>query len=337
MKSNSLKAKIKNKEVTIGSWITLGHTSIAEIMAKAGFDWLVIDMEHSAITLHEAQELIKVIELSGIVPLVRVGNNDSTLIKRVMDAGAHGVIIPMVNCKEDAVKAVNAVKYPPAGQRGVGLARAQGYGLEFEKYRDWVNKESIVIVQVEHIEAVNNLENILGTQGVDGFIVGPYDLSASLGMPGEFDNPKVEKSLVKIMEISKDYNVISGFHVVQPNTEEVMEKIKEGYRFIGFSLDTLFLGKTCLSKMGAKEVPMNKQVCIIPFRREFLIKFNELSQIPLEKAESIDMLRALEHGYDVKMVSTNYKTYSVDTIDDLHRVENLMGNDSLIKEHKMSI
>jgi 3-deoxy-manno-octulosonate cytidylyltransferase (CMP-KDO synthetase) len=90
-------------------------------------------------------------------------------------------------------------------------------------------------------------------------------------------------------------------------------------------------------KMGAKEVPMNKQICIIPFRREFLIKFNELSQTSLEKAESIDMLRVLEHGYDVKMVSTNYKTYSVDTIDDLHRVENLMENDSLIREYKMRI
>jgi len=250
MKNNSLKAKIKNKEVTIGSWITLGHTSIAEIMAKAGFDWLVIDMEHSAITLHEAQELIKVIELLGIVPLVRIGENSQYKIKRVMDAGAHGVIVPMVNCNEDAIKAVSAVKYPPIGQRGVGLARAQRYGLEFERYRDWVNEESIVIVQIEHIEAVNNLKEILSINGVDGFIVGPYDLSASMGKPGEFDYPDVVNALTKVKEVSKEMDAVSGFHVVQPKTEEVMAKIKEGYRFIGFSLDTLFLGKTCLSKMG---------------------------------------------------------------------------------------
>ena len=250
MKNNSLKAKIKNKAVTIGSWITLGHTSVAEIMAKAGFDWLAIDMEHSAITLHEAQELIKVIELSGIVPLVRIGENSQYQIKRVMDAGAHGIIVPMVNCNEDAIKAVNAVKYPPTGQRGVGLARAQGYGLEFERYRDWVNEESIVIVQIEHIEAVNNLEEILSVDGVDGFIVGPYDLSASLGRPGDFECPALIEALEYVKGISGKMDVVSGFHVVQPKVEEVMEKIKEGYRFIGFSLDTLFLGKTCLSKMG---------------------------------------------------------------------------------------
>ena len=130
----SLKERLRKKEVTIGSWITLGHPSVAEIMAKAGFDWLTVDMEHSAITLHQAQQLIQVIELSGVVPLVRVGENDPNLIKRVMDAGAHGVIVPMVNSKEDAEKAVRSVKYPPRGFRGVGLARAQKYGADFEGF-----------------------------------------------------------------------------------------------------------------------------------------------------------------------------------------------------------
>jgi 2-dehydro-3-deoxyglucarate aldolase len=248
MKNSSLKTKIKNKEVTIGSWITLGHTSIAEIMAKAGFDWLVIDMEHSAITLHEAQELIKVIELSGIVPLVRVGNNDSTLIKRVMDAGAHGVIVPMVNCSEDAIKAVNAVKYPPTGQRGVGLARAQGYGLEFERYKNWVNKESIVIVQIESVDAINNLEEILSVD-IDGFIIGPYDLSASMGKPGEFDHPDVVNALTKVKEVSQEMGAVSGFHVIPPDSGVVIKMIQEGYKFIAFSLDTLFLGLKCGEEM----------------------------------------------------------------------------------------
>src|SRR3972149_1611815 len=103
-----LKRRINQRSLTFGSWITLGHPSIAELMAKAGFDWLTVDMEHSAITLHQAQQLIQIIELSGVVPLVRVGENNPTLIKRVMDAGAYGVIVPMVNSKEDAEKAVNA-------------------------------------------------------------------------------------------------------------------------------------------------------------------------------------------------------------------------------------
>ena len=241
----SLKHKLQTNTLTIGSWITLGHPAIAEIMAQSGFDWLTVDMEHSAITLHEAQQLIQVIELSGCVPLVRVGSNDSNLIKRVMDAGAHGVIVPMVNSAEDAEAAVKAVKYPPVGTRGVGLARAQGYGVDFETYKDWAEKESIVIVQIEHIYAVNNLEEIFSTDGVDGFIVGPYDLSGSLGMPGEFNDPEVLDALETVKKVAKKVNIISGFHVVPPESDQLRDKIDEGYRFLAYSLDSLFLAETC--------------------------------------------------------------------------------------------
>ena len=122
---STLKKSLKTGKVSIGSWLTVGHSSIAEIMVEAGFEWLVIDMEHSAITLNEAQSLIQVIGLSGRDPLVRVGENNPYLIKRVMDAGAHGVIVPMVNTKEEAINAVNPLKYPPRGKGGVGLARAR--------------------------------------------------------------------------------------------------------------------------------------------------------------------------------------------------------------------
>lgn len=245
----SLKQKLKEHELTIGSWITLGHTSIAEIMAQSGFDWLAIDMEHSAITLAEAQNLIQVVELSGVVPLVRVSKNDPSLIKRVMDAGAHGVIVPMVNSREDAERAVKSVKYPPQGFRGVGLARAQKYGAGFQQYKKWCEDESIVIVQVEHIDAVNNLEEILTVKGVDGFIVGPYDLSGSLGKPGEFDDPLVLKALAKVKEVSTKHNALSGFHVIQPDFKDFEKRKNEGYKFIAFSLDIMLLGHTCRSLM----------------------------------------------------------------------------------------
>lgn len=244
-----MKTKLQNKEVTIGSWITIGHTAIAEIMVKAGFDWLTIDMEHSAITLSQAQSLIQVIDLAGCVPLVRVGENNPTMIKKVMDAGAHGVIVPMVNTRKEAVAAVKAVKYPPVGTRGVGLARAQGYGLEFEKYKNWVNESSIVIVQIEHIKAVHNFESILSVDGVDGFIVGPYDLSASMGKPGEFDAPEVKGALGRVREMAEEMGVVSGFHVIPPDSKEVMKKIEEGFKFIAFSLDELFLGKNCVESL----------------------------------------------------------------------------------------
>jgi len=241
----TLKQKLQNRELTIGSWITLGHPSIAEIMAKAGYDWLTVDMEHSAITMHQAQQLIQVIELCGCVPLVRVEDNDPNQIKRVMDAGAHGVIVPMVNTREDAEQAVASVKYPPDGFRGVGLARAQGYGSSFEEYKQWNDDESVVIVQIEHIKAVGNLEEILAVDGVDGFIIGPYDLSGSLGVPGEFDHPDVVAALEKVKDISTRFNALSGFHVIPPTVEDLQEKVAEGYLFVAHSLDILFLGEGC--------------------------------------------------------------------------------------------
>jgi len=241
----SLKSKLKNREVTVGSWITLGHPSIAEILEKAGFDWLVVDMEHSAITLPQTQQLVQVIELSGRIPLVRVGENDATLIKRVMDTGAHGVIVPMVNSEDDAIRAVNAVHYPPRGTRGVGLARAQGYGNDFEKYKEWVNKESIVIAQIEHIKAIENLEKILRVEGIDGTIIGPYDLSGSLGFPGNFDHEDVKKALERYKIVCEEMGKPMGMHVIPPDPVEVQKRIKEGYKFIAWSLDTLFLSVHC--------------------------------------------------------------------------------------------
>lgn len=240
-----LKKRLQARELTIGSWITIGSTAVAEIMARSGYDWLTVDMEHSAITMENAQELIRVIELCGVAPLVRVGHNDPNLIKRVMDAGAHGVIVPMVNSEAEARQAVASVRYPPKGIRGVGLARAQKYGLDFVGYKAWNEESSVVIVQVEHIRAVENLEAILSVEGVDGFIVGPYDLSGSLGFPGQFDRPEVIAALDRVKTVSKQMGALSGFHVISPERAALDEKIAEGYRFVAHSLDSLFLGKAC--------------------------------------------------------------------------------------------
>ncbi len=240
-----LKERLQNNQLTIGSWITIGSTSVAEIMANAGFDWLVVDMEHSAITLDTAQELIRVIELSGVPPLVRVGHNQPNLIKRVMDAGSQGVIVPMVNSSKEAEQAVGSVKYPPRGFRGVGLARAQKYGADFEGYRAWNQEQSLVIVQVEHIKAVQNLADILAVPGVDGFIVGPYDLSGSLGVPGQFDHPEVRAALQEVRRLAAEKNALSGYHVIPPEPAAMVEKKEEGYKFIAFSLDILYLGQSC--------------------------------------------------------------------------------------------
>ncbi len=249
-KTKILKDKLKNGSLTFGSWITIGHPIVAEVMCRSGFEWLTIDMEHSALTLDTAQNLIRTIELNNCIPLVRVSENNPFLIKRVMDAGAHGVIVPMVNTKKDAETAVKAVHYPPKGLRGVGLARAQDYGFDFEGYKKWLLNDSIVIVQIEHVDAVNNLREILKTKGVDGFIVGPYDISGSLGIPGDFENPNFKKCISEIRNIAKECKKIAGFHVIPPDKKEVKKIIGLGYKFIAVSLDTLLLGTLCKNIMN---------------------------------------------------------------------------------------
>lgn len=249
LKNCKLKQKLKQGKTTFGTWLTTGHTNIAEIMAQSGFEWITIDMEHSTITLDIAQQLIQVIEGYDVVPLVRVGEKNPNLIKRVMDAGAYGVIVPMVNSKEDAELTVKAVKYPPTGTRGVGLARAQGYGFNFDEYKTALKDNSIVIAQIEHIDGVNNLEEILLVKGIDGCIIGPYDLSGSLGIPGKFNDPKVKSALDKVEKTCKKMGVPLGMHVIQPDYKEVKKCADKGYSFLAVSLDTLFLGNICREQL----------------------------------------------------------------------------------------
>jgi len=241
----TLKNLIKSRKLTFGSWITLREPAVVEMLSRAGFDWLVVDMEHSAITLDIAQDLIRVIELSGVAPLVRIGANDPIIIKRVMDAGAHGVIVPMVSSRSDAERAISSVYYPPRGRRSVGLTRAQGYGLGFQKYLDWQNQGPIVVVQIEHVDALENLEEILSVDGVDASIIGPYDLSGSIGFPGEFHRKKVADALSRYEKVCKGMEKPMGYHVVNPDPNEVKGYIKRGYTFIAIGIDTLYLGVKC--------------------------------------------------------------------------------------------
>lgn len=240
--NSPLKSKLKNNQLTLGSWLTIPHQSVIEIMGSAGFEWLTIDIEHAAISIETVMNLIGHIQGNGMQALVRVSKNEEVIIKRVLDAGADGVIVPMIKNKEDAQEAVNYVKYPPVGKRGVGLNRAQKYGTAFKSYQQWVKDEVVIIAQIEHIEAVNNLEEILNTEGIDGIIVGPYDLSASMGHPGEYDREDVKEALKKIDAITKGLKKPLGFHVVDSNYMNVQEKIDKGYTFLAYSLDFFFLG-----------------------------------------------------------------------------------------------
>ncbi|GIV34005.1 MAG: 2,4-dihydroxyhept-2-ene-1,7-dioic acid aldolase [Chitinophagales bacterium] len=245
----NLKHTLKQNKLTIGSWITIGHPSVAEILCSAGFDWLTIDLEHSPIDLETAQTLIALIQGKGLKALVRVGKNEEVIIKRVMDAGADGVIVPMINSRQDAEQAVSFTKYPPAGKRGVGLARAQRYGTGFDAYKRWLEEEAIVIAQIEHVQAVDNIEEIIAVPGIDGTIIGPYDLSGSLGIAGQLDHPLLQEKVKAVEAACKKQNFPLGYHVIQSDHKKMLEKIREGYTFLAFSLDFFFLGDKAREEM----------------------------------------------------------------------------------------
>ena len=240
----NLKQKISSNKLTIGSWISLGHPSIAEIMTKSNFDWLTIDLEHSVITLSEVENLIRVIELSGISPLVRLTENSTSQIKKVMDSGAHGIIVPMVNSLKDAKKAIEAAYYPPKGRRSFGLARAQGFGTKFKEHIEHNQENTIVIVQIEHVDALHELEEILSLPQVDAYMIGPYDLSGSMGIPGEIENKEYLKVIKQINAIGKKIGKPSGIHIVEPDLK-LLEKASKEYSLIAYSVDFRMIEDSC--------------------------------------------------------------------------------------------
>jgi 2-dehydro-3-deoxyglucarate aldolase len=239
----TLKAKLTKRELTIGSWLSWSYSPITEVMAIECFEWLVVDLEHTAIDYADAHQMIQTIDLAGCVPLVRVGSNDPLIIKRVLDIGAEGIIIPMVNTPEEARRAVEAAYYPPRGTRGVGLSRAQGYGVDFQTYRERAFQNTVVIAQIEHIQGVENLESILEVHGIDGFIIGPYDLSGSLNQPGKFEHPDVLQALQRVQAVMKASEKPGGYHVVQTDRDELRRRIEEGYRFIAYGDDMVMFAQ----------------------------------------------------------------------------------------------
>jgi 2-keto-3-deoxy-L-rhamnonate aldolase RhmA len=154
-----------------------------------------------------------------------------------MDAGSTGIIVPMVNSPEQVVQAYEAMQYPPIGKRGVGLSTAQGFGAKFEEYLSWLKENALLIVQIEHIEAVKNFEKILSRPEVDGFIVGPYDLSASLGKPGQFQDGNYLKAIAEIDRVQSKISKARGIHIVEPDIEQVKNSLKTGYDFIAYSFE----------------------------------------------------------------------------------------------------
>jgi 2-keto-3-deoxy-L-rhamnonate aldolase RhmA len=236
---NRLKRDLAAGKVCLGATLTISSPVVAELLSHLGFDWLWFEMEHTALSTGDVLTMLQTTNGTDMSTVVRVPWNDKTLIKRVLDTGPDGVIVPLVNSRAEAEAAVRAMKYPPWGERGAGLSRAQCYGLQLGDYMASANEEVTTILMIEHIEAVQNIDDILSVKGVDSVMVGALDLSGSMGKLGQTDDPAVEEAIQTVLTASKRANVPCGIITVAP--EQAIERIGQGFTNIILGIDVLFL------------------------------------------------------------------------------------------------
>ena len=237
MKTN-FRSRLKHGETLLGTLVTLSSPEVAEILAEAGFDWLFIDMEHSPLDVREAQAILQTVG-ERCACVLRVPLNDEIWIKKALDIGATGIIIPQVNSRQEAERAVRFCKYPPQGSRGVGVARAQGYGARLQDYLDSANEEIAVIVQAEHIDGINHVQEIVGVAGIDAVLVGPYDLSASMGKIGKVADAGVQAAIARVKVACASARMPIG--IFAATAEAAKPFMREGYSLTAVGIDTIFL------------------------------------------------------------------------------------------------
>jgi len=240
MAITDIRKKLNNGGVSIGSWMQIPHSSIAEIMGQSNYDWVAVDMEHGAISVHQLPDLFRALELGNTLPLVRLAHGHSKDCKQALDAGAGGVIVPMIKNADQLRKVRDATRWPPSGNRGVAFSRANLFGKNFNEYIKEA-KQPLLIAMIEHIDAINELDDILKVDGLDAILIGPYDLSASMNLTAQFDHPEFSKAIRDIKNKSESANIPCGIHVVSPSVDDLKEKIDDNYRFIAYSIDSVIL------------------------------------------------------------------------------------------------
>tara|TARA_B110000008_G_scaffold171009_1_gene170701 strand:+ start:2169 stop:2930 length:762 start_codon:yes stop_codon:yes gene_type:complete len=241
-----IRRKLRDGGYSIGSWMQIPHSSIAEVMGQAGYDWVAVDMEHGAVSVHQLPDIFRALELGNTLPLVRLAQGYIKDCKQALDAGAGGVIAPMINNAEQLECVKDAVRWPPAGKRGVAFSRANLFGKNFDSYIQEA-QQPLLIAMIENIEAVDNIDSILQVEGLDAILIGPYDLSASMGITSKFEHPDFVAMMNKIKTSSEKFMVPCGIHIVSPSEDEINKKINDGYRFIAYSIDSVFLNTSVKS------------------------------------------------------------------------------------------
>jgi len=236
----SFKQRLLKGDALFGIYISFSVPSLVEMFSQCGFDWLWLDFEHAGTSLETMQTMLASMNGSGCASLVRLPWNDIVWIKRVLDLGPDGIIIPMVNSRKDIQSAIQACRYPPEGVRGVGAGRASGYGLNLKEYLATANRKLVVVCQVETAEAVANIEDMVQEEGVDAFLIGPWDLSGSLGHLGDLEHPSVQEAIDKVVSACAKANKPLGIQAGNPaKTHHYMAK---GMTLMATGADCALLG-----------------------------------------------------------------------------------------------
>jgi 2-dehydro-3-deoxyglucarate aldolase/4-hydroxy-2-oxoheptanedioate aldolase len=239
---------LREGKPAFGMFQGMASIAVSEILADNAFDWILIDMEHGQMGIETAGNLFKAISRGGPTPLVRVAGNDQAIIKRALDAGAMGVMVPLVNSPEEALRAVQYCRYPPQGTRGLGPGRASLYGIHMARYVETANEEILVMVQAEHKDAVDRIDEIVRVSGVDMIFVGPFDMACSMGHAGNPGHPEVEKAIARVLDATLKAGRIPGIFCM--NVESALKRVEQGFKFVAMGLDSLYLHESVSRAVG---------------------------------------------------------------------------------------
>lgn len=248
-----LREKLLGNECSIGSWMQLSNTSVAELMGSSGYDWVAIDAEHGSFALSELPDLFRALELGNTLPLVRIPDQNPKYCQQILDAGAAGIIVPLIEDAHTLASIIDATRWPPAGTRGVGYSRVNLFGGRFERYSLEAQNPFVVAI-IESKTGVINLDEIITVPGLDAILIGPYDLSASLGTIGLFDDPKFKEAIQEIKQRCITQRIAIGIHVVNPSKAELQARIEEGFTFIAYSVDSVMLRLTAQNPILSKSI-----------------------------------------------------------------------------------
>ena len=236
-----LKSKFAKREKVFGGWVSFREPAIAETFARIGFDFVAIDMEHTTISIDDANRIITSVQSENSVCLPRQVSHNNDYMKPLLEAGCDGVMFPMVNSEEDVKLILNNFKFPPLGKRSFGVNRAHGYGLEFDKYISTWNDSGLLIIQIESMAAVENIEEILKIKEIDAVMVGPYDISGSLDVPGQTAHPEVRKACRKVIEACERTEISCVTQIAEANADNIKDSFEQGFTSVILGSDLFII------------------------------------------------------------------------------------------------